>query len=64
MAGRDSGVRGTRQGSSSSGGGDHDVKVEGLVCSEKGDVGPVEFAVVVGVLVASGVRGDDLLGEG
>ena len=63
MARRDSGVRGTRQGSSSSGGGDHDVKVEGLVRSEKGDVGPVELAVVVGVLVASGVRGDDLLGE-
>ena len=64
MAGRDSGVRGTRQGSSSSGGGDHDVKVEGLVCSEKGDVGPVEFAVIVGMLNASWVRDDDLLGEG
>ena len=64
VAGCDSGVRGTRHGSSSCGGGDHDVKVEGLVRSEKGDVGPVEFAVVVGMLIASWVRGDDLLGEG
>ena len=36
------GVRGTRQGSDSSGGGDHDVEVYGGVGGQKRDVGPVE----------------------
>ena len=42
VAGCDSDVCGTRQGSSSCGGGDHYVKVDGFVSGEKSDVTPVE----------------------
>ena len=70
VAGCDCDVCGTRQGSSSCGGGDHYVKVDGFVSGEKGDVRPVEVVVVVfcvlcWVVVGVGrVRNDDLFGEG
>ena len=41
----------TRQGLGCSGGGNHNVKVDGASCGEKGDVGPVVVgAVAIGVL--------------
>ena len=64
MAWCDGDVRGTRQGSFGSGGGNHDVKVDGSVGGAKCDVRPVEWTVVIGVFCVVGVRGDDLFVHG
>ena len=57
-------VSGTRQGSCSSGGGNHNVKVTGGVGGEEGDVGSVVLdVVVVWVFGLVGVGDDVLFGE-
>ena len=59
------GVHGTRQGSRGSGGGNHDVQVEGWASCVEGDVGAVEWCgVLVNWLWLGGGGAEELFGEG